>query len=136
MDDPVAHADNLIDRADALNSRIDERTEKIISGLVFYQGKAKRNQRIMALIIAVLIAVIGVVTLAIVKIRDNASTIQAACEAQNRANANEITLWHFLLDIPPAPNETDAQKEIAIKFTKLVDDTFAPIDCAQPKVLP
>lgn len=136
MDDPVAHAEGVIRDANALDVRITEKTERLIGDLVAYQDRDRRTKRIMAVLIAVMLVMLVIGTFAVIKIRDNASTITASCHTTNQANANQIKLWQFILNIPPDPAETPQQKETKTAFAALVQDTFKPLDCSQPKVLP
>lgn len=138
MDDRIEHAENLITKADDLDRRIDKQTELVIHELVTYKDRAIKWQiaTTISLVLMFFLFIGGVFV--ILKVRDNSTSLKAFCEATNRANESQIILWHFILDIPPDPNEplTDEQKQIEVQFTDLVDRTFAPHDCSQPAVVP
>jgi hypothetical protein len=54
-----------------------------------------------------------------------------ACHIGNDARADQITLWHGLVQhfSDPHPTQQDAIREKA--FLAFVDHTFRPVDCAQ-----
>lgn len=136
MDDPIAHAEHLIGKAEDLDNRISQQTETVILELVTYKSKAVKWQAFTLGLLVLTIAMLIVGLFSIVKIRDNAASIQAICEATNKVNANQIILWDFLLKIPPEPTETDTQKTTRIEFADLVQRTFVQQDCSQPRVIP
>jgi hypothetical protein len=132
MDD----SSNLIERADELDDRITEATKAVINDLVHFQDKTRHLTYLLGIVSSVLVVVVTVVILAVVKINDNASTLKGSCEQLNQSNANQVKLWEHILDLPPAPDETPAQKQTKIEFEQFVKDTFRPLDCSQPKVIP
>lgn len=134
--DPIAHAEAVIAKADDLDARIGKKTEEVIRGLVESDKRNKRIQRSLGAILVVLFIVVVAGIFSIVKIMDNAATIQASCEASNRASAREIQIWEHIVNLPPPPDETDAQKQQKVDFLKFIQDTFPPTDCHQTKVLP
>lgn len=136
IQDPVSHADKVVEKADQLQDRISAETDKVIRDLVAYKAKATKWQRINSIIIAVLVVMFVGGTFLLIKIRDNAATIQAACESGNRARAGETKLWDFILSLPIDPNQTQQEQEARIALQKLVDDIFASRDCSNPQVLP
>lgn len=135
-DQAIAHAEGVIARADELGDRISAETVRLITELVEYKKRAVRWQRLtfVCLIMLFIFGIVGV--FAVVKINDNAATIEQICAASNASNVKQAQLWNFILDIPPKPGETDLEKAQKVAFTKVVKDAFAPQDCAAPAVLP
>lgn len=136
MDDPIAHAESVIAKGEALDRRITDHTEQVIKELIAYKNEKTRSDRIRNGIIAVIIVMLFVGTFAVVKIRDNAASISQFCKATNKANAGMQEIFDFVLALPADPNETEQQRNTRIQFNDLVHKTLAPIDCSQQKVLP
>lgn len=136
MDDRIEHAEQLVNKADALDRRIDAQTERVINDLVTYKDRAIKWQIAASISMVIMFLMIVVGIFLVVKVRDNATTIKDFCESTNRANESQITLWHFILDLPPDENTTEQQKQLVAQFTNLVDRTFAPHNCSQPAVIP
>lgn len=136
MDDPIERAENLIDKAEDLDNRINRQTEQVINELVTYKERDVKWKIFITTMGFVVMIMLFFGIFAVIKIRDNAASIKDFCEATNKANAEQAVLWRFILDIPPDPNETDNEKAIKIAFTDLVERTFAPHDCSQQRVIP
>lgn len=128
--------DDLLARADALDRKIDDKTERVITDLVDY---GKKNRRLIHIITAMVVfqfVIAGILTLAIVKIRDNSASIGDLCTATNVSNANETKLWNFVLNAPSTTEPSEQQKAVREQFKQLLIDTFPQVKCAQPKVVP
>lgn len=134
--DPVERAENLIVKAELLDDRITKQTEQVIKELVTYKNRAVKWQILTSAMMLILIFMLVVGAFALIKIRDNSANIQDFCEATNKSNDQQITLWRFILEIPPRADETASEKQTKVDFTDLVERTFAPIDCSQQKVVP
>lgn len=133
---PHTHADDVLRRADELDGRISEKTEAVIADLVAYRDKSRRADRWRNFTLVLLFVMFFIGIFIVIKIRDNATSIKQLCVSTNEANANQTKLWHFILSIPPQPDETDQQKDILIQFSQLVDQTFAQHNCSEPKAIP
>jgi len=135
-DDPVAHAEDVIARADDLQDRITEETKRTIANLVHFQERSKLHTRIILGLIIVILCMMAIGTFALIKIHDNAATIQQTCETLNQTNSNQILLWEHILELPPTEAETPEEKQQKVEFEQFIQETFQVVNCTQPKVLP
>lgn len=63
-------------------------------------------------------------------IKKNTTSILASCESGNNFRASQITLWDYILAIPPqTPPSPEQDKRIA-DFKDFVHKTFSPRDCS------
>lgn len=127
-------AGDVIKRSDALDERIARSPD--IDALV----KASRRNWLLIRILGVSVALdvllsggVGYLAYQASRTAQQANSLQVqihtTCEAGNEARAGQITLWHYLLDLPPTTPRTPEQQEQARQFRAYVDRLFAPRRC-------
>lgn len=136
VDETIAHADEVIARADALDAKLDNGVDTAIQALVAGEKRGVRNQRILGVLFGIVVMMLVIGALFVVRILDNTASIEATCNSLNRLNTRQIQLWDHVAEIQPIDQQTPEQQQQTVDFIKFVDDTFALFDCNQPKVLP
>lgn len=133
--------DQLQERDDALDEKIaDSNLSKSVDTLVKDAKRSKRNQKILAISIALdlfLTVVLGVVSYTTTNLVSRAETTEASirknCEVSNEARSNNKQLWEFILNLPSnEPPPTPEQQKNIDDFKVFLNDTFAPRDCSKP----
>lgn len=125
---------DLLDRSDALDERIAGSPD--IDALV---RASKRNRRLITyLAISVGLDVLLSLGLGALAWRANQLALQAnsiearayaTCVAANDARAGQVTLWDYVIDLPPTTPRTPAQQKEADDFKVYVHHLFAPRKC-------
>lgn len=128
---------SLDERNEALNKKLDA-TElpRAVDTLIKDADRRKKQVRLLAFSIALdFVLTIGLSFLSIQthgiagRSESNEQAIVRSCEANNESRAKNKIIWSYLLSQPqtqPVPPDQQAQRD---RFSKLVNDTFAPRDC-------
>lgn len=126
--------EDIVRRNDRLDDRIAGSTD--IDALV---RASKRNRRLIRyLAISVGLDVLLSLGLGVLAWRANQLALQAnsisareyaTCVAGNDARAGQITLWDYVIDLPPTTPRTPAQQQQADQFKVYVHHLFAPRKC-------
>lgn len=126
--------DDVVRRSDELDEKIAGSAD--IKALVLASRRNQRMIRLLAISLAfdvLLTLALAVVTVQTEMVVRQANSLQAqahaTCLASNEARAGQVTLWHHLLDLPPAAPRTPEQQEQADAFGRYVDHLFAPRQC-------
>lgn len=57
------------------------------------------------------------------------SLAHSECVARNTESERQLSLWHYFYTLPPAPNQTEAQKQSADQARVRIDETFRSTPC-------
>ena len=127
-------AGDVIARSDQLDERIARSSD--IEALV----RSSRRNWLLIRILGVSVALdvllsggVGYLAYEASRTAQQAASLQVqlhtTCVAGNEPRAGQITLWHYLLDLPPTSPRTPEQQQQAVQFRAYVDRLFAPRRC-------
>jgi hypothetical protein len=121
---------------DNRNAELEQRLkDNPIDEQIAVLARAGKRLKLIVMMLAVLTAGLGLVTVQTYRLADRAEKTDIAlvrdCESRNESRASNREIWNYIIQVTNRPDQNSAQKKIRNDFIDKLDRTFAPKDCSK-----